>query len=80
MKCNLKTVNMVRFEELQAGDLFIERGYENTIGLKIEPLYEDACDDADCIEAINIISGEKWLIDSHAECFKLNGELNVEYA
>lgn len=78
MKCNLKTIDAVRFDVLRAGDLFIEQGF-CTICLKTEPLYEDACEDAECIEAIDIISGEAWQIDSHAECFKLNGELNVEY-
>lgn len=75
MKCNLKTVNTVRFDDLQAGDLFIEKGYD-TICLKIEPLYEDD----DCIEAISLINGEKWELFSNAECFKLKGELNAEYA
>lgn len=79
MKCKLKTTKTIRFDELRAGDVFIEMGYD-TICMKIAPLYDDACDDAECVEAIDIISGEAWRIDNRAEVFKLNGELNAEYA
>ena len=78
MKCNLKISNPVRFDELRAGDVFIEKGYD-TICMKIDTLCEDGDLDA-IIEAIDLNNGRAWRIDDRDEVYKLNAELNAEYA
>lgn len=78
MKCNLKRSDPVRFSDLRTGDVFIEKGYD-TICMKIDTLCEDGDLDS-IIEAIDLTNGRAWRMDEGDEVYKLNAEVNAEYA